>query len=195
MEQSERSERRASNFFIHLSVSSHSSLSHFVFCLFPSLVCHWPLLSPYQPTAISLPHTLASHASPSFSPWLFFQLIRLQESGRVENNSGLGPRVPGSGGALSASPLKDWRIRLAWRDTDNNLQVQIKTRWVGRVSKMLKTLLSSLQIRWRGLKKNRRNRQTDAVMFLWSEESAYPLSGGAGNHAANGCFATGMSWE
>lgn len=27
---------------------------------------------------------------------------------------------------LSASALDDWRIRLAWRDTDNNLQVHIE---------------------------------------------------------------------
>lgn len=106
---------------IYLFVS-YSSFSHFVVSVY--FICSFvnDLFSLSQPTTVSLPHTGLSCALLIFSLPVF--LVGQAAGGcvdvRTSQTSGPGCLEAAT---LSASVLDNGRIRLAWRDIDNNLQV------------------------------------------------------------------------
>lgn len=184
--------------------------SHFMFCLFHLLIYQQPFLS--LPAHIHLPPT---HRPLMCLPHFLSACLPVdQAAGGYVDTGTTKASSPGclEAAMLSASVLDDCRITPAWRDTDNNLQVRMKQgRGWAECENCGQLAVDMYRL------KNMKNSQTDNpithTMFLCHRvlqmlstglskptqlschRSAYPLSKGAGSHAANGCFATGTSWE
>lgn len=129
--------------FIYQSVSSYSSVSHFVF--FVSFICsfvsdlfplaaqnhlpptHWPLMC--------LPHFLPACLPVDQAAGGCADVGTTQALGLDYLEAAM----------LSASVLDDCRIRLAWRDADNTLQVNIKQAECENCTLLAADMLTSLR--------------------------------------------------